>query len=373
MVVLFAWVVTTQGPLASIKVTVAQVQAGDFASDVFGVGLVQARHQYDLAPTVTGRVRSVEVDQGDEVKAGQVLAEMDPVDLDEKIAAAQRVVERSRSAIQAAEAQQMEAQSRLKTVEATLLRYQELRKGGFVSQEMLDAKLHERNASASALTASGANLSAAEEEHARALAELRGLGKARAQMRLISPVDGVVTLRRIEPGTTVAGGQLSLQVVDTGKLWIEARIDQRQAGLVRVGQDARIVLRSQPHSPLDGKVVRIERVSDSVTEERIVNVAFNMPDASLGEYAEVTIKQPALKQARTIPSAAVKTVGRQTGVWLLQDGVVSFKPVRIGYASLDGHSQVLDGLADGDHVVVHSQQALHEGMSVKVVSALVRG
>lgn len=373
VIALFLWVVMTQGPLAPIKVTVAQVQVSDLTNSVFGVGTVQARHRHDLAPTLTGRVRSVFVDQGETVKTGQVLAEMDPVDLDEKLAAAQRVVERSRNAILAAEAQQTEAQSRLKTVEATLLRYQELRTGGFVSQEMLDAKSHERNAAASALVAARANLSASQEEHARAQAELRGVGKARMQMKLVSPVDGVVTLRRIEPGSTVAGGQLALQVVDTGKLWVEARIDQRQAGLVRVGQAARIVLRSQPHAPLDGKVARIERVSDSVTEERIVNVAFDMPEASLGEYAEVTLLLPAMKQVRSIPSAAVKTVDGQTGVWVMQGGAVRFKPVRVGFASLDGHSQLLGGLDDGETVVVHSQQALHEGLSVKVVDALVRG
>ncbi|MFH2135073.1 MAG: biotin/lipoyl-binding protein, partial [Pseudomonadota bacterium] len=101
---LFAWVVTTQGPLASIKVTIEQVQTGDLTNSVFGVGTVQARHRHDLAPTMTGRVKNVRVDQGDTVKAGQVLAEMDPVDLDDKQAGARRMVDKSLNAIRAAEA-----------------------------------------------------------------------------------------------------------------------------------------------------------------------------------------------------------------------------------------------------------------------------
>lgn len=370
---LFLWVVMTQGPLASAKVTVEQVQTGDLTNSVFGVGTVQARHRHDLAPTMTGRVKSVLVDQGETVKTGQVLAEMDPVDLDEKLAGARRMVNKSRNAIRAAEAQLSEAQSRLKTVEATMVRYQELRSGGFVSKEMFDAKLHEQNAAQAAAVAAVANLASARDENARAQAELRGIGKARAQMQLISPIDGVVTLRRIEPGSTVAGGQLALQVVDTSQLWVETRIAQQQAGQVRAGQTAQIVLRSNPHVPVIGKVVRVDRVSDAVTEERIVNVTLDMPDASLGEYAEVTIAMPVMKQVRSIPSAAVKMVSGQTGVWVLQDGEVRFRPVRIGLATLDGRSQILEGLDDGETVIVHSQQSLREGLTVKVVPALVRG
>ena len=370
---LFAWVIMTQGPLAPVRVTVAQVQTGALNNSVFGVGTVQARHRHDLAPTMTGRVKNVRVDQGDTVKAGQVLAEMDPVDLDDKLAGGRRMVDKSLNAIRAAEAQLSEAQSRLKTVESTMVRYQELRSGGFVSQEMFDARLHEQNAARSAEAGAAANLAAARDEHARAQAELRGIGKARAQMQLVSPIDGVVTLRSIEPGSTVAGGQLALQVVDTAKLWVETRIAQQQAGQVRAGQSAQIVLRSRPHAPVAGKVARVDRVSDAVTEERIVNVTLDVPDASLGEYAEVTIALPAQEQARSIPSAAVKTVDQQTGVWVLQDGAVHFKPVRIGLATLDGRSQVLDGLADGDTVVVHSQQPMRAGLKVKVVNALVRG
>ncbi|MFH2140269.1 MAG: efflux RND transporter periplasmic adaptor subunit [Pseudomonadota bacterium] len=370
---LFVWVVMTQGPLASVKVTIEQVQTSDLTNSVFGVGMVQARHRHDLAPTMTGRVKSVRVDQGDTVKAGQVLAEMDPVDLDDKQAGARRMVDKSLNAIRAAEAQLSEAQSRLKTVEATMVRYQELRSGGFVSKEMFDAKLHEQNAAQAAAVAAVANLASARDENARAQAELRGIGKARAQMQLISPIDGIVTLRRIEPGSTVAGGQLALQVVDTSKLWVETRIAQQQAGQVHAGQTAQIVLRSRPHVPVAGKVARVDRVSDAVTEERIVNVTLDVPDASLGEYAEVTIALPVMKQVRSIPSAAVKTVSGQTGVWVLQDGEVRFKPVRIGLATLDGRSQILEGLDDGETVIVHSQQSLRAGLPVKVVAALVKG
>jgi RND family efflux transporter MFP subunit len=372
LLTIFSWVVVTQGPLAPVKITVEKVQVGNLANSVFGIGTLKARHGYNLAPTMTSRVKSVLVDQGDSVVAGQVLAEMDPVDLDDKLAGSQRVVEKTANAILVAEAQLSEAQSRLKTIAATATRYQELREGGFVSQEMFDAKLHEKNAALSALAASSANLAIASDDHARARADTRGVGKARAQTRLLSPVNGVIAARLVEPGSTLVGGQLAFQVIDQNNLWVETRIAQQQAGLVRVGQVAEIVLRSQPHVPLMGKVERIDMVSDAVTEERIVNVSLNSAQASIGEYAEVTFKLPELNDARSIPSAALKRVDRQNGVWVLQGGKVAFKPVKIGLATMDGRTQILDGLSDSDEVIVYSQQALRADLKVKVVSELVQ-
>lgn len=370
---IFFGVVTTQGPLAAVKVTVEKIQTGDLASSVFGVGTLQARHSYNLAPTMTSRVKAVLVDHGDTVESGQVLAEMDPVDLDEKLAGSRRVVAKTANAIQVAEAQTSETKSRLSLIEATVVRYQDLHARGFVSQEMLDAKLHEKNSASAALAVAEANLEAAREEHARAQAETRGIGKARDQSRLVSPIDGVVVARLAEPGSTVVGGQVVLQVVDPKSLWIETRIAQHQAGLVRVGQAADVVLRSRPNDTIPGRVARIDMVSDAVTEERIVNVAVETGASSIGEYAEVTLKQPAVKNARSIPSAAVKRVDGQQGVWVLQDEEAQFRPVKTGIVTMDGRTQILEGLTDDDTVIVYSQQPMRPGLSVKVVAALVRG
>lgn len=375
VLVVFSWVVMTQGPLAPVKVTVEKIQVGNLSSEVFGVGTLKARRNYNLAPTMTSRVKSVLVDQGDQVVTGQILAEMDPIDLDEKLSGSKRVVEKAVNSIRAAEAQVSEAQSRLDTLAATFIRYQELRPRGFISQEMLEAKQHEKNAAAAALEAATANLAAAGEEHARAQAEMRGVGKLQAQTRLISPIDGVIVARLVEPGSTVVGGQVALQIIDSASLWIETRIAQKQAGQIRVGQAAEIVLRSQPQSPIMGKVERVDMISDAVTEERIVNVSFtvSVPEASIGEYAEVIIKLPELNNARTIPSAAVKRIDKLDGVWILRDGEVQFRPVKIGVATMDGRSQILDGLDANDSVIVYSQQPLRPGLNVKVVSELVRG
>ncbi|MDK2797280.1 MAG: HlyD family secretion protein [Tepidiphilus sp.] len=112
VVMAFPWIALTQGPMAPVRVTVAPVARGDLQPAVFGIGTVEARHAYAIGPTQPGRLLAVHVDQGDVVKAGQVLAEMDPVDLDQRLAAADSARARAVYAVEMAAAQAREAASR---------------------------------------------------------------------------------------------------------------------------------------------------------------------------------------------------------------------------------------------------------------------
>ncbi len=372
--VLLGWLVTSQGPLAPAKVTVAKLEQGPLVASTFGIGTVEARHGYALGPTVASRVLRVLVDQGDAVKAGQLVAELDPVDLTDRVTSGELAAARAASTIRAAEAQLAEAQSRAQVATSGARRYMELRAQGFFSQEAADAKAHEANAAKASVDAAVAQVAAARRDHERAQADVAGIGKLRTQARLVSPVDGVVSARLVEPGTTVVAGQAVVQVIDPATLWVKARIDQAQSGGVRVGQPAEIVLRSDAKRAYRGEVQRVDLVSDAVTEERIANVGIaTRPEAmSVGDLVEVTIRIAELVNVRSVPAAAVKRVDRQDGVWRFNDGRVTFRPVKVGVTTLDGRSQILDGLADGDEVVVHSEQALKPDAKVKVVTAIIR-
>lgn len=369
---IFAWAVLTQGPLAPVKVTSEKIQSGNLAVDVFGVGLVEARHSYTISSVMTGRIKSLLADQGDYVKAGQVVAELDPIDLDEKLAGSHFVTERAANSIKVAEAQLAQAQSQSKTLFATYKRYSELQAKGFVSQELLDARLNEKKAALAALDVATASLAAAEHDYAKAKTDAVGMRLLRDQIRLTSPVNGIVTAKLLEQGAIVVPGQTVFQLISQNDLWIRTRIDQKQSGLLRVGQTADIVLRSHPQIHVPGTVVRIDSISDAVTEERIVNVVFSAPElnASLGEYAEVTIKLPVQENARSIPTTAVKRINQQEGVWVLQSGRARFKPVKTGITTLSGRTQILGGLSDADEVIVYSQREITGELKLKVVSKL---
>ena len=283
---LLGWLATSQGPLAPARVTIAKVEQGALVASTFGIGTVEARRSYALGPTVASRVLRVLVDQGDVVQGRAVARRTRSGRSGDRVASGQLAAERAVSVIRAAEAQLAEAQSRAQLAIASARRSTELRAQGFVSQEATDAKGHEANAAKAAVDAAAAQLAAARRDHDRALSDVAGVGKLRAQARLVSPVDGVVSARLVEPGTTLVAGQAVLQVIDPATLWIRARIDQGQAGGVRVGQPAEIVLRSDPRRAYRGEVQRVDWVSDAVTEERIVNVGFAArPDGDLRRRA----------------------------------------------------------------------------------------
>lgn len=358
----FVWLLTTRGPLAPVGVEIASVTRGDLSPAVFGIGTVEARHAYAVGPTQAGRVLRVSVDQGDRVRSGQLLAEIDPVDLRQRAEAAASTVSRARQTAQAAQAQVAEADSRARLAQANRARYQALVRQGFVAQEMADSRGHEAAAAEAALAAARANATGAQRDISRAEAELRGVDQQRNTLRLVSPIDGVVTAREAEPGTTVVAGQAVLRLVDPGQLWIRARVDQARAQGVAVGQAADIVLRSAPGSAMPGKVARIELQSDAVTEERIINVAFDPPPAQLylAELAEVTIRLPGVRDVLTVPRAALAQFKGQTGVWQVVDGRARFQPVQPGVQTAE-RVQIVSGLNAGDRLVVYSAKQLDDG------------
>jgi HlyD family secretion protein len=362
----FVWLLATRGPLAPVGVETAAATRADLSPAVYGIGTVEAQHPYSVGPIQAGRVLRVWVDQGASVKAGQLLAEIDPVDLQQRAEAASSAAARARQTAQAAQAQVAEADSRARLAQANSERYQALYRQNFVAQEMVESRRHEASAATAALDAARANATAAQREIGRAEAELQGIDQLRQSLKLVSPIDGVVTAREAEPGATVVAGQAVLRLVDPTQLWVRARVDQARAQGVQVGQAAGIVLRSVPGAALPGKVVRIDLQSDAVTEERIVNVAFDPAPAQLylGELAEISIRLSGLRDVLTVPRAALAQFGGRAGVWQIEAGRARFRPVQPGLQTAE-QVQIVSGLQAGDRLVVYSAKQLDDGMRVR--------
>jgi HlyD family secretion protein len=369
-----AFVALRTGPLAPIKVTVVQATEGTVSPAIFGIGTVEAQRSWMVGPTVAGRVLSVKVDVGDVVKAGQLLAEMDPVDLDQRLAALDASLARAGSAQAAAQAQVVDATARRALAAANNQRNQDLARQNFISAGALEAKVQELASATAAQQTAQANLTGAGQDQQRLKAERAALAQQRGNVRLLAPANGVVTTRDAEAGSTVVAGQAVLRLIDPVSLWVRLRVDQGRSAGLATGLPARIVLRSQPGVPLTGQVARVELLADAVTEERIAQVAFAQPPVgvSVGEMAEVTLQLPTTAPALLLPNASIQHQKGQTGVWRLQGGKPEFAPVTLGAHSLDGQVQVLQGLAKGDEVVLYSQKALAPGSRIQVVDALVK-
>jgi HlyD family secretion protein len=342
------------GPLAPIKVTVVQATQGSLSPAIFGVGTVEARRNWMVGPTVAGRVLSVKVDVGDVVKAGQLLAEMDPVDLDQRLVALDASLARAGSAQAAAQAQVADATARRALALANNQRNQDLARQNFISAGALEVRVQELASATAAQQTAQANLTGAGQDQQRLKAERAALAQQRGNVRLLALADGVIITRDAEAGSTVVAGQPVLRLMDPASLWVRLRVDQGRSAGLATGLPARIVLRSQPGVPLPGQVARVELLADAVTEERLAQVAFTQPPVgvSVGEMAEVTLQLPATAQAPLLPNASIQHQQGQTGVWRLQGGKPEFVPVKLGAHSLDGQVQVLQGLSPGAEVVM---------------------
>ena len=362
LLVLFAYAALRSGPLAPVPVTLDAAEAQSIAPALFGVGTVETRYAFRIGPTATGRLSRLDAHVGDQVKAGQVLGEMDPVDLDARVRSQEASIKRAEAAAHEAEARHVFA-----GIQAH--RYEQLFAEHSTSEEILATKREE-------LQVAEAAFRAARDDLARAHSDRDGLLAQRNNLRLIAPVNGIVTARDFDPGSTILAGQTVVEVVDPKSVWISVRFDQASSAGLVTGLPAQIVLRSHGDQVLKGHVFRVEPKADAITEETLAKVSFDTLPISLpplGELAEVTVGLPPIKAAAVIPNAAVHRVGNRVGVWQFDNGSIRYVPIKIGATDLDGRVQVRDGLGTGDRVVVYSAKAVDSLSRIQIVEHVPAG
>lgn len=361
LLALFVYVVLRSGPLAPVAVTVATVEQRAITPALFGIGTVEARTTYRVGPTLAGRVLQLSAQVGEHVTAGQVLGEMDGVDLDERQRAQAAAVQRAQAALKDAQARQQHAQ-------AQATRYAELLAVRATSEEIASARRQDLRAADAALAGSQAEVE-------RLRAEQSALHTQRSKLRLLAPADALVTARLAEPGSTVVPGQAVVDLVDPSSLWVNVRFDQTSANGLRADLPAQVLLRSATGAPLAAKVLRVEPLADAVTEEtlaKVVLAALPEPLPPLGTLAEITITLPELPAAPTLPNAALRRVGGKMGVWELTTDGLRFAPLVLGQADLDGQVQVQSGIQEGACIVVYSEKELTARSSTHVVERITK-
>lgn len=359
LIALFVYVVIRSGPMAPVSVTTASVTMRELKPQIAGVGMVEARYAHRVGPITPGRLLRVHVQPGDTVEAGQVLAELDPVDLDQRLDAVRAAADRAGAALS-----ELEARHAFAAAQAD--RYEKLFTAQVVSEEQVITKRQELRIAQSALNAG-------HKEIARTRADVRAAEIQRDSLILRAPVDGIVAARTADPGTTVVAGQSVIEVIEPSEVWLSARFDQVSANGLAAGLPAVIELRSREGELFDGEVVRVEPKADPVTEETVAKIAFAEkvePLPPLGEIVHLTVQLPVRKAAFAIPSAALRRVDHAIGAWRVVDGDIRFAPVRTGPTDLHGYVEVLDGLQVGDVVVLYSESTLTTRTRIREAEAL---
>jgi RND family efflux transporter MFP subunit len=372
LLVVFVYVIMRSGPLAPTTVTLARVELREISPELFGIGIVAADSVHKIGPTAAGRIKDLAVQTGDTVTRGQVLGAMDPVDLDDKIDAQNATINRAQAAVLAVEANIREVAARKTFAKIQAERYEQLLTAQSVSKESVEIKRQDYQIAEASLASAVANLEVAHQDVRRLQAERDGLARQRDNLRLVAPIDGLITRRDADPGTTVVPGQTVIEVVEPGSIQINVRFDQQRAMGLKAGLRAHIVLRSLADTTLIGRVERIEPLADAVTEEILAKVRFELlpqPLPPIGELAEVTVYPELRKAMPAVRNACLQRVDGRLGVWVVTSGNhLIFTPVKTGATDLDGWVQILAGLDGGERVVAYSQKPLHPQSRIKIAA-----
>lgn len=302
------------------------------------VGTVTAKVEVALGFPMLGTIAERPVSQGDIVREGEVVARLDPEDLD--------------AGVRAAEAGASVAAAQANSARDARDRARELAARGVGSQTRLDDA--ER-----ALVAAEARL----EQAAAAVARARDL---RALATLKAPWDGIVTRVDADPGATLAAGQPVLQL--SGTLEREVVIDLNEADAAALAPGAAFVARlvADPGVSARAALDRIDPVAEKSTRTRRAHLLLATPPEAfrLGALAHV-VRATAADAAIVLPETAILDAGEGPAVWVVDrsQNVVRRRAIELG-EQVGGYAIVTSGLSAGDEIVTRGIHSLHDGQPV---------
>jgi membrane fusion protein, multidrug efflux system len=297
----------------------------------------------DVRSRIEGDLTDVYVREGQEVRAGQLLARFES-----------STQESSRAS---ADADRAAANAELTNAQWTLDQNESLFKAGAIAER--DLKVSQQ-----AVVASRAKVAAAD-------ARLRASGNEARDTRVLAPASGVIEKRLVDGGVHLARGAPMFTLVRSGTLELAAAVPARQASAVRVGQVVHFVADARR---FDGKVARVSPTIDPATRAVTVYVQVPNPGNSLrgGTFATGRVVSRTLTNVIGIPTGALRQSqdNGQPFVYRIDGKTLQVAPVQIGAVDEQaGIAQVTQGLQAGDRVVVGNVGTLGRGMQVTIAGA----
>lgn len=305
-------------------------------------GTVQSTATAMIKAKVTGELLKVSVREGDVVRAGQLIAEVDPTEYQARVRQAQQQAD-------AALAQVSIAQRQYDNNNALVQQ-------GFISSTALQSSL--------------ASLQTAQANHAAALAALDIARKSLQDARLTSPLAGVVSQRLMQPGERVAPDARIAEVVNLDQLELQAALSAEDAAQVKVGMQAQLQVEGVG-APIPARVLRINPSAQVGSRSVLIYLGLQgQSGLRHGAFAQGELGTQTVN-ALAVPLTAVRTDKPQPYVQVLQEGKVIHVTVKTGArARVDGQSWVsLDGVGEGAQVLLASAGAVPEGTAVQITGA----
>ncbi len=306
-------------------------------------GALKASNSAFVKARVAAEVRSLAVREGDAVRAGQVLAQLDTTEFDWRV--------------RQAEQQALAAKAQVDMAQRALANNKALVAQGFISPTALETAV-------STEAGAQANLLAAQ-----AAAELAR--KARADATVTAPLSGLVAQRLVQPGERVAVDARLLEIVDLSRLELEAALAPADAAALRVGQVARLVVEGVPQA-IEARLVRINPSAQGGSRNVLAYLELQgQPGLRQGLFARGTIALET-RSALVLPASSVRLDQPQPYALKLANTRLVQTPLRLGTPGQAGGAEVvevLEGLAEGERVLAGSLGSVRTGTLVRVGTA----
>lgn len=352
-------------PVRIVAVSEQTASAAGRASVLDATGYVTARRQATVSAKITGKVAQVQIEEGQRVAEGEVVARLEQTD-----ALAQRAL--SAAQLNAARSEVARVQAQLRLAEKTLVRNRELVDARLIAQSVLDQALADRDALAAQLESARRGVTVAE----RSLA-LADIGLDNTIVR--APFAGVITVKAAQPGEIIspvsAGGGFTRTgigtIVDMDSLEVQVDVNEAFIGRVTPEQPVEAVLNAYPDWQIPAKVIAIIPTADRSKATVKVRIALGVRDARIVPDMGVRVSFLEDKPAPTtlsvlyVPVEAVRERDGKTVVFVARDGVARLRAVQVDAAS-DGMQRVRRGLTAGEQVVLAPAPTLADGDRIEI-------
>jgi RND family efflux transporter MFP subunit len=362
------------GPRAPMPVEFAPVKRGPISEHVLVVGNLIGAATVEAVPKINGRLQTVNVQLGDPVRRGQIVAKVEDREIQEQVKQAEAQFNVSRATIRQREAD-------LKLAKTNLERNKSL-----LDRELLPRQTFDDTEARHQAALAQVDLAKAQFEQASSrLDELRiNLGNT----VIASPVDGFVGKRYLDPGAFVGPNTPVASLVDIRSVRMVANLVEKDVKRVAVGTQAAVEVDAFPGETFAGRVSRLAPVFDPATRTAEMEIEVANPGFRLkpGMYARVQLKVASRNEALTVPSNALVMVGGKQGVFTAAENapargdarpaaqpgpgatlVAKFIPVETGIREAQ-QVEILGGLADGTQVVTTGAGALKDGDRIVAAS-----
>jgi RND family efflux transporter MFP subunit len=351
-------------------VNVTAVERSSGRSELVLPGNIQAITEAPVLARASGYVKQRYVDIGDRVKEGQLVAEIEAVELDQQVRQARAALEQAHAGLEQAESNLNQGRTNEQLYKTTAERWSALVEKGAVSKQENDTYQAQYQSQIAAVQSLGKAVNVAKSNVAVAEANLARLTEMQRYLKVRAPFAGVITQRNVDVGALVTeGSTLLFRVAQSGRLRIYVNVPQADSTAVHVGQAAKLSITDLASRAFTGTVTRTANALDPtsrtlLTEVQVPNTAgLLMP----GMYAQVNFSTPRAEPPLLIKGDAlvVRSSGPQVAV-VMPDQTVHFQVVTLGRDYGD-RIEILSGIEAGQQLVISPGDNIQERVKVKPV------